>query len=560
MTFSIKKVLQNFTIALLALSNILNIVWPYLGRLRSVSYMASSYLSVQDVDLSRVLIFTLSALGILLAYKLYQRMRFAWMIELIVQSSLLILHSLALRRLSWPLIVVNLLVLAVLMLGYKDFSRASDRLSRSRALILAAGVLTVVLLNTVLSLFLLQEKHFTDRLQRSVLFLFTMDARASGYRSSLGLIYANTVIVIFWVFIIGTILLLLKPLIVDPWAVKNERREAYGLVTRFGYNPLAYLALENDKKYFFGHDVEGLVAYRVENGIFICCGDPICAKKDINLFLVELLGYTRKNGLGLTFLAVTDDFLAIYQDFGFTVEKIGEDAVVELANYSLKGGKIAKVRAAINLAKKHGVRVEEYQPNQARNLKLEGEMNEISRLWFREKGEKIGFIIGGLGLAQPLGRRYFYAVDDESGQMLSFVVLLPYAEGQGYLVDITRRRPGIINGAMQMTVVEAFLALKAEGVRYGNLGLCTLANVKEEGARNSFAVQLFSFVYENVRRFYDFKGLYQAKKKFAPTDWQARYLVFSQRNFSPRLVYAILRAQGFKLRRGKKLKQKAESI
>jgi len=496
-----------------------------------------------DIAMHRVLAFTLGFLGVLLAFKLHRRVRSAWIIQMMIQSALLVLNIMRPRGFLLSLVLVQVFILLVLGVTFKDFSRSSDRLSTVRAFLLAAGASAAVLLNAVLSLFLQRTNYagvqtFSDALVRSLRFIFFMDASYSGYTTRIGLVYANSLIVISWICIVGSVLLILKPLVYDQISGMQDRKRVHALVRDYGQNPLAYLALEHDKRYFFGESVPGVAAYTVTGGVLVCCGDMICDREDATVFLAEIVEFARKNGWGLIFLDITDQLIPVYQGFGFAVAKFGEDACFDLAAYSLRGNRVAKVRAAINRANKAGIRVEEYRPAQRRDADVEHQMQEVSRQWFKVKGAELSFMIGGLGLDNPMERRYFCARGPE-GKMLGFVVFLPYDGGSSYLADVTRRLPGAPPGVMEKIIVEAFMTLRDEGVRWGNLGLCPLANVRGED-QETLATRLFQFIYENLSGIFDFKALHHAKKKFAPTVWLPRYVAFSPKPFSPRFAYAII--------------------
>ena len=190
------------------------------------------------------------------------------------------------------------------------------------------------------------------------------------------------------------------------------------------------------------------------------------------------------------------------------------------------------------------VTVEDYKPNEKRDIKIENELQEISDEWFGSKGPELGFMLGGLALENPLGRRYFYS-RDASGKMLAFVIFVPYAEGEesGYMADVTRRRVQVPNGSMEVCLLQAFETMREEGVTWGNLGLCPLANIKDDEDSSKVTTQLFQFIYENMNGVYGFKGLYQAKKKWNPSDWQARYIAYALKPFSFSYAYAMLKAQ-----------------
>ena len=548
----VRRVLQNIAILLLVITSLWNVIAPYLHRLPPFSQARIyTYLSLidpygLDIDLHRVLAFTLGFLGVVLAYNLHRRVRFAWIIEMMIQSALLVLNIMRPHRFLPPLIVVQVFILVVLGATFKDFSRSSDRLSTLRAFVLAAGASAVVLLNAVLSLFL-HRTHYAgvhtiyDALVRSLHFIFLMDASYSGYTTKIGLVYANSLIVISWICIVGSVLLILKPLVYDQISGLHDQKRVHALVKDHGQNPLAYLALEHDKRYFFGEAVPGVAAYTVAGGVFVACGDMICDENDATVFLAEIMEFARKNGWGLLFLNITDRLIPVYEQCGFAVTKFGEDACLDLAAYSLKGNKVAKVRAAINHANKAGIVVEEYAPAQHRDTGVEHEMQEISRQWFKGKGTELSFMVGGLGLDNPMERRFFHA-RDEQGKMQGFAVFLPYDGASAYLADVTRRLPGAPAGVMEKIIFEAFMKLRDEGVRWGNLGLCPLANVRSEDEK-TLTTRLFEFVYENLNGIYGFKALHHSKKKFAPTAWLPRYVAFSPKPFSPKFAYAIIRVQ-----------------
>jgi phosphatidylglycerol lysyltransferase len=268
----------------------------------------------------------------------------------------------------------------------------------------------------------------------------------------------------------------------------------------------------------------------------------ICEEKDGLLFLWEIVEFCRKNGYDILFINITEKFHNLLKMAGFGVIKYGEDACFNLTDYTLAGGRAAKVRAAINHATKEGIEVWEYEPLKGKDLLLEKQMQSITDEWLVKKGGmEMGFMLGGMGLHEPMDRRYFYALDRE-GNMLGFVVFLPYMQGKAYLADITRRRNNAPQGVLEKIIFEGFMKMKEEGVLWGNMGLSPLYNLSRE-QNSSLTEKLFSLIYENMNKTYDFQALHHAKSKYGPTDWQARYLAFSPRPFSLNFGYAMLKVQ-----------------
>ncbi|RQD71689.1 MAG: DUF2156 domain-containing protein [Halanaerobium sp. MSAO_Bac5] len=329
----------------------------------------------------------------------------------------------------------------------------------------------------------------------------------------------------------------------------DEKRKEYlyEIVSRYGQNPISYHVLESDKKHFFAENVDGVLAYAVVGDVAVISGDIIAADEDAAEFLSEFFAFSKQKGYSLLFLNTTEKFLELYKSFNFESVKYGEEALFKLAEYDLKGGKVAKVRAAINHANKAGIEVSEYKPKEKRDFELENEILELSEKWFKmKKGGEIKFSLGGIGLEDPFERRYFIA-NDKAGKLLAFVVFTPYADKNGYLAEVTRRLPDAPQGVIEKIIYEAFMIFKSEGAEWGSLGLVPLVNVREEDIKKKLTTRIFEYIYENMNYFYGFKNLYHAKKKYAPTDWEARYLVYYPGRFTPQHAYALLKVKKPKL-------------
>lgn len=149
------------------------------------------------------------------------------------------------------------------------------------------------------------------------------------------------------------------------------------------------------------------------------------------------------------------------------------------------------------------------------------------------------FMLGSIGLENPLDRRYFYAKNSDD-QMLGFVVFLPYLNGSSYLAEVTRRKSDAPQGVMEKIIYEAFQIMKEEGVQFVNMGLSPLYNIDSESGFNE---KLFAYIYDNMNEAFDFKALHHAKEKYAPTDWESRYLAYYPKPFSLHYAHAIIKAQ-----------------
>lgn len=507
----------------------------------------SKFIDPSTISIHHIVSFLLGVLMLLLAHRLYKRIRLAWVIEVGVLTGTLLLHTVRHQGNSLHFFFIELFALTVLVVSYKDFGRKADPITIKKALAFIATSLSLVFLNATLGLLILKTSihnvnDIFEALIRSVQLLVFMDKSVLVISGRAGSIYADSLIAINWICIIAFLMLLLKPLVFTPIVGRHDKEKVHSLVLKYGQNPISYLALENDKKYFFGSSIEGVCAYQIATNVFVVCGDMICNPKDGFAFLSEILSFCRQNGYDLMFLNVTEQFTELYRMAGFGTVKYGEDACFKLSDYNLSGGKVAKVRAAINHANRIGIQVLEYKPAMGRNMEIEKEIEEITKEWLKLKGgDELGFLLGGTGLNNPMDRRYFYGLD-ENGMIQGFVVFLPYLNKKGYLADVTRRRNSAPQGVLEKIIYDGFMVMKEEGSEWGNMGLSPLYNVAE-GDRTALTEKIFSFIYENMNYGYDFKALHHAKKKYAPTDWQPRFLAFYPKPFALNFGYALLKVQ-----------------
>jgi len=328
---------------------------------------------------------------------------------------------------------------------------------------------------------------------------------------------------------------------------RRDREKVLALLRKYAVNSLSYLALEKDKSWYFSDTAEGVAAYAMSGKDMVICGDPICDENELELFLTELCAYAKKNHYRLIFLFVIEEHRKVYEKLGFGSYKSGEEAVFDLSVYSMSGGKAAKVRASFHQAKHDGLTVHEYRLQDGKDESIEKEFTDITNAWLDGKHTSLlKFALGSVGFDFPDDKRYFYA-KDRNGVIQGFMVFNPFLQKDGYIVDIMRRRPGCTHGVMELIFHDAYESMKAEGVKYGSLGVAPLAHTNE-GDHKSFFEWLERYNYEKMNQIYGFKPLYTAKAKYAPTEWKSVYIVCFPKHMTVSMGYSavnVLDTKGF---------------
>jgi len=442
--------------------------------------------------------------------------------------------------------LVYAFIIVVLSLNYKSFNRASDPINVKKGFVVVSISFILVLLNASLDIFILKNQYknihgFSDAFIKSIKLLFYMDTVILEPKTKIAKIYGDSIITVNWVCILSAVFLLLKPIVYKSIVVKFEKKKIRNYLLKYGHNPISYLSIEDDKKYYFSSDLEGFIAYKVCAGVAVCLGDPVCDKKDVMMLLGEFTVFCKENELGICFCSVTKEFLYEFEKLGYKFIKLGEEAMFKLDSYEISGKKGAKIRASINHATKKGISILEYKPLLEKNKNIEEQLTDISKEWLKmKKSSELSFTLGSLSLESPMDRRYFIAID-ENGKIQGFVVFVPFLKNKGYYADVTRRRKEAPRGIMEKITITAFETMKLEGVEWGSLGMAPLANVKE--TKNGITANILDFVYEHMNQFYGFKSLYQYKKKYFPTHWEPRFFIYYSSVLTPKIIYAMLKAQ-----------------
>ena len=309
----------------------------------------------------------------------------------------------------------------------------------------------------------------------------------------------------------------------------SPRARAGRLLERCGAAPLLFFALLPDKRYLFGETGgrEWGIAYRVVGRHALALGDPLGDPEAVRDAITSFLDLCKRQGWRPAFYQVTAKHLDAYRASGLRAVKVGEDAQMGLADFSLAGKRFKNLRNDMRRIEKAGVVLETYGPDAPPPADVTADMEAISEGWRRSHRAKEGsFAMGGFEPGSDLFRssRYFVARDTGSGRVLAFTTFVPaFGAGGGWTLDLMRRRPDALHGVMDFLIISAAERFREEGAGLVSLGLSPLAGAGEAGEGVAVS-QVRRFLFTRLGRVYNFQGLHTFKSKFA-TDWEPRYLV-----------------------------------
>ena len=318
------------------------------------------------------------------------------------------------------------------------------------------------------------------------------------------------------------------------------------LLKEYGQSSVGAFAL-SDCDYFFSQNGRAVIAYRYESDTLLVIGDPIGPAEEIGPLLNDFARFCAEADWQFAFFQARPEWLPLYRERGWRALHIGEDPVLWASTFTLSGPAVADARRAARKAEGAGLEVLHFVPGRnpfepAEHPELLDQMRAISADWLRAHpgGEK-GFCMGRFDPSR-LGKEWLaIALRPDTRRVEGFMTWVPIWGRHGWALDLMRRRLDSQPGTMEFLVARSAESAASRGEAMLSLSLSALARV-EESSEEREPDPGREFLMEHLARFYDFKGLFRWKKKFAPS-FEDRYLVYPHPLALPRVALALARAQ-----------------
>jgi len=296
----------------------------------------------------------------------------------------------------------------------------------------------------------------------------------------------------------------------------------------------ASLALLGDKALLFSESGHAFLMYGVERRTWVALGDPVGPAADQVELAWRFRELADRHGGWTVFYQVGVGCLPLYIDLGLTLLKIGEEARVPLADFSLEGPGRRSLRRAQRQMERDGVTFEVVPSEQVPPMLPR--LRTISDAWLaekrtREKGFSLGYFDEGYLARFPV------AVARQGGEIVAFASLWTSLSKVELSVDLMRYGPEAPATVMQYLFTELMLWGQGQGYQFFGLGMAPLAGLERRALAPLWS-RLGAFMYRHGEQFYNFQGLREYKAKFDPI-WEPRYIASPGGVALPRILTNI---------------------
>ncbi|MEV1064183.1 phosphatidylglycerol lysyltransferase domain-containing protein [Streptomyces sp. NPDC050263] len=541
-----------------AFVNLLSAVWVSLGqdvRRHNQEDLFTPYLLTAG--------FASGVFTAFLAITMRRRKRAAWILNLGLGGAFLALLAFAMvfpeiRRYpqNWVSLALTASFVGALVLGRREFYAKGDRANpRLAALVGLGGLLVTSLFAAVLVTLTDQARGhstFAERWRYGTLQLVSI----SDFRSP-GIATPNWVDVAVNVLSTALVLAVLYAAFrsrraVDPLTDDDEKR-LRELLDRHGErDSLGYFALRREKSVCWSPTGKAAVAYRVVGGVSLASGDPLGDPEAWPGAIGPWLAEARAHGWIPAVMGASEEAGTVYARHGLDALELGDEAIVEVAEFTLEGRAMRTVRQAYNRVRRAGytVRVRRHEDVFGDELAYLLRRADDWRDGATERG--FSMALGRLGDPQD-GRCVLLECHDAGGELRALLSFVPWGP-HGLSLDLMRRDRDCDNGLMEFMVIELLLRARdgradrdgREAITQVSLNFAVFRSVFERGARLGAGpvLRLWRSLLSFVSRWWQLESLYRANAKYRPI-WEPRFLLFEKSADLPRIGIASARAEGF---------------
>jgi len=477
---------------------------------------------------------------LLLAISLWRRKRIGWILTVAILCISIPTHLI--KGLDYEEAALAGLLLILLIITRRHFQVRSDPPSVRAGLLAVLASLGFTLAYGVVGFFLL-DRHFQinfgfwDAIRQTIIMFAAFYDPGLQPITGFGKYFADSIYMVGAATGAYALFMLLRPVLARLLPSTDERSRAWEIVRAHGKSSLARYTLLDDKLHFFSPG-GSVISYVIENRVALVLGDPIGRSEDISSAITAFKSVCARNDWIPAFYQVMPDALEYYKSLGFDALPLGQEASVDLSTFTLEGSENKNVRNTYNKMLRNGYKaLVQEPPHSPRMLR---ELRAINDDWLSTRGAKeMGFSLGWFD-EEYLNTCPILLVRDGEGFIDAFANIVAEFQANEAAVDLMRHRSYSEKGIMDFLFVSLFQWAKGKGLASFNLGLSTFSGIGEN-PKDPALQRTLRFIYENVNRFYNFKGLHAFKEKFHPT-WSPRYLIYPGVVNLPAVSISLLRA------------------
>ncbi|MEV6249975.1 phosphatidylglycerol lysyltransferase domain-containing protein [Streptomyces sp. NPDC051742] len=507
--------------------------------------------------LSAALSLSAGVLLLLLAHGLKRHKRRAW------RAAVVLLPLGAAAQFVWRHSVLgallSLVLLALLLRHRAEFAALPDPRSRWRALanFVVMGGGSIALGLVIVSAHprrVLGSPSLADRLEHVLYGLFGVEGPV-GYSNGVDWTVGYSLGALGMLTALTTIYLAFRP--EHPAARltdEDEHRLRALLDQHGGRDSLGHFALRRDKGVVFSPSGKAAVCYRVVSGVMLASGDPIGDVEAWPGAIERFMDEAKAHSWTPAVMGCSETGGQVWtRETGLDALELGDEAVVDVADFSLSGRAMRNVRQMVKRIERNGYTTQVRRVRDLDDAEL-AHVRHAAADWRGTDTERgFSMALGRIGapgdgdavIATAHKKDDGDAPDSPYGDLKAIIHFVPWGP-DGMSLELMRRDRSADPGMNELLIVAALQAAPGLGIHRVSLNFAmfrsALARGEKIGAGPVLRVWRGLLVF--LSRWFQIESLYKFNAKFRPR-WEPRFVVYRTSRDLPRIGFAALQAEGF---------------
>ncbi|MCH0540717.1 DUF2156 domain-containing protein [Streptomyces sp. MUM 203J] len=506
--------------------------------------------------LSAAVSISLGVVLLLLAHGLKRHKRRAW------RAAVVVLPIAAAAQFYYRHSVVgvlfSLILLALLLHHRREFAALPDPRGRWRALanFVLMGAGSIALGMVIVSAHpgkVIGDPSLTERLEHVLLGLVGAEGPV-GYSDSVSWTVGYSLAGLGLLTAVTTIYLAFRPEHPVARLTGDDEARLRELLARHGgRDSLGHFALRRDKAVVFSPSGKAAVTYRVVSGVMLASGDPIGDVEAWPGAIERFMDEAKAHSWTPAVMGCSETGGHVWtRETGLDALELGDEAVVDVADFSLSGRAMRNVRQMVKRIERNGY---ETRVRRVRDLSdAELERIRLAADDWRGTDTERGFSMALGRVGDPADGNAVIATAhkaDEAtqtspyGDLKAVLHFVPWGR-DGMSLDLMRRDRSADPGMNELLIVAALQASPHLDVARVSLNFAmfrsALARGEKLGAGPVLRVWRGLLVF--LSRWFQIESLYKFNAKFQPR-WEPRFVVYRSTKELPRIGFAAMQAEGF---------------
>jgi len=307
---------------------------------------------------------------------------------------------------------------------------------------------------------------------------------------------------------------------------------------------LGYFALRDDKSVIWSPSGKAGICYRVVAGVMLAAGDPLGDPEAWPGAIAEFLSEAARHAWRPAVMGCSEQGAEVWcREGDLTALELGDEAIVNVTEFSLSGRPMRNVRQMVNRVAKNGYTAEVRRVGDIPRQELDEVIHEAD-IW-RGAAVERGFSMALGRLGAPGDENCVLVTASENGVLKAILHFVPWGS-DGLSLDLMRRDKTAIGGLNDFLIVEAIKAAPGLGVKRVSLNFAMFRAALERGERIGAGPVLKAWrgLLVFLSRWFQIESLYKFNAKFCPV-WEPRFFVYPGGRDAPRMAIAALEAEAF---------------